>query len=510
MSLGRKRLIVAAAVCAGLTLATAPAATAVQAQLDGPALAKQLVKKVDIGGINRHLIALQRIADANGGTRAASTDGHQESVEYIAGKLTAAGYQVTRQEFPFTYAETLAEKLTVAGADVPIIVMSYSPSTPVGGVTAPLAVIPVDATPGCEVADYGTISGKIALVQRGGCAFAQKQQSAAAAGAIGAIVYNNTDGELNGTLGDPANAAIPTGGITQGDGLALAGKDGTPVTLELRSLLEARTSYNVIAETKTGRKDNVVMLGAHLDSVAGGPGINDNGSGSATLLETALQLGSSPKVDNGVRFAFWSAEEFGLVGSTYYVNSLPFEQQLDIALYLNFDMLGSPNPAYFVYDGDDSDGVGAGSGPFGSAQIEKTFTDYFTARSQPTEGTDFTGRSDYGQFIAVGIPAGGLFTGAEGLKTAAQAAKWGGTAGVAYDHCYHQACDNLGNVNRVALDRNADGVAWALGIYATSTEDVNGVSPGKAAKTKQQRAAERTGQRSVSVALTGDPHAKAA
>jgi Zn-dependent M28 family amino/carboxypeptidase len=510
MSSGRKRLVIAAVACAGLTLATMPAATAAPAaKADGTALAKQLVKKVDIGGINRHLIALQRLADANGGTRAASTEGHRQSAEYIAGKLTAAGYAVSRQEFPFTYAETIEQKLTVAGANVPIIVMSYSPSTPAGGITAPLAVIPVDATPGCEAADFAGVTGKIALIQRGSCSFAQKQQAAAEAGAIGAIIYNNTDGDLNGTLGDPASAKIPTGGITQANGNALAAQPGASVTLDLRSLLEERKSYNVVAETKTGRKDNVVMLGAHLDSVTEGPGINDNGSGSATLLESALQLGGSPKVNNAVRFGFWSAEEYGLVGSTYYVNSLPFEQQLDISLYLNFDMLGSPNAAYFAYDGDDSDAVGSGAGPYGSAQIEKTFTDYFASRNIPSEGTDFSGRSDYGQFIAVGIPAGGLFTGAEGIKTAAQATKWGGQAGVAYDKCYHQACDNLGNIDRVALDRNADAVAWSLGVYATSTEDVNGVPGGKAAKAKKQRAAERSGQRSFTASVAGDPHALA-
>jgi Zn-dependent M28 family amino/carboxypeptidase len=387
---------------------------------------------------------------------------------------------------------------------VPIIVMSYSPSTPIGGITAPLAVIPVDATPGCEAADYGDATGKIVLAQRGACPFAQKQQAAAAAGAVGAIIYNNTDGSLDGTLGDPASAQIPTGGVTQADGVALAANDGVSVTLELRSLQEERSSYNVIAETETGRKDNVVMLGAHLDSVPEGPGINDNGTGSGTLLEAALQLGSSPKVSNAVRFGFWSAEEFGLVGSTYYVNSLSFEQQLDIALYLNFDMIGSPNAGYFAYDGDDSDHIGAGPGPYGSAQIEKTFTDYLGARGVRTEGTDFTGRSDYGQFIAVGIPSGGLDTGAEVIKTEAQAAKWGGTAGIAYDPCYHQACDTLGNVNRVALDRNVDGVAWALGTFATSTENVNGVSPGKPGKATKQRVGQRT------FAVTGDPKAVAA
>ncbi|HYI53500.1 MAG TPA: M28 family peptidase, partial [Microlunatus sp.] len=214
----------------------------------------------------------------------------------------------------------------------------------------------------------------------------------------------------------------------------------------------------------------------HLDAVYAG--INDNGTGSAALLDVALKLGGSPNVGNKVRFAWWGAEELGLIGSEEWVAGLTFEQQLDIALYLNFDMVGSPNAAYFVYDGDDSDAAGFPAGPYGSAQIEQTFVDFFDDRlGIETEGTDFSGRSDYGAFIANGIPAGGLFTGAEGIKTTAQAAKWGGTAGIAYDPCYHQACDNLGNVDRDALDRNLDAMAWSVGVYAYSTEDINGVPP---------------------------------
>ncbi|OZM73251.1 amidohydrolase [Amycolatopsis antarctica] len=497
------------AAATSLVLGSTPAAAAPSAPPDGPALAKKLVKDVNVGAINRHLMAMQRIADTNGGNRAAATPGHEQSAEYIAGKLEAAGYLVSRQEFPFTFSETLAQRLTVAGADVPITVMTYSPSTAEGGLTAPLAAVAPDATPGCEVADYGDVTGKIALVQRGSCSFGEKQVAAADAGAAGVIVYNNEDGPLNGTLGDPSLARIPAGGVSKADGEALIAQNGADVNLELRTFTEERTSYNVVAETKTGRKDNVVMAGAHLDGVPEGPGINDNGTGSAGLLETALQLGGSPKVNNSVRFAWWSAEEFGLVGSTHYVNQLSFEQQLDISLYLNFDMIGSPNAAYFAYDGDDSDGEGAGAGPYGSGQIEQKLTGFLGSQGVEAEGTDFDGRSDYGEFIAVGIPSGGLFTGAEDIKTPEQTSKWGGQAGVAYDACYHSACDNLGNVDRVALDRNADAVAWAVGSYAISTEDVNGV-PAKAGKNKKQTADTRSVQRTMRVADTaGDPHALA-
>ncbi|GHH49212.1 M28 family metallopeptidase [Lentzea cavernae] len=489
---GRTKLATLLAVTA---LVAAPTATAsAAAEPAGPALAKKLAKKVTVEGVNRHLIAFQRIADRNGGNRAALTPGYDASVEYVAGKLRAEGFIVTTPNFSFDVPVTDAETARVDGVNYQALILTASPQTPAGGVTGPLRVVPEDATTGCEATDFAgqDFTGSVALIRRGGCTFEQKHLNAAAAGAIAVLVSNNTAGPLsNVTLTNPG--VIPTGGISQADGTTLAGKAGASVTVDMRFHTETRTQRNVIAETRTGRKNNVVMAGAHLDSVELGAGINDNGTGSASLLETALQLGSRPKVDNAIRFAWWGAEERGLIGSEEWVRSLTFEQQLDIALYLNFDMVGSPNAAYFIYDGDDSDAVGAGAGPYGSAQIEKAFADYFATKGVPTEGTDFSGRSDYGEFIAQGIPAGGLFTGAEGVKTAAQAAKWGGTAGVAYDPCYHSACDNLGNVDRVALGRNAGAIAFVTAAYGVSTEDVNGVPPrSKRAEARSSAALSKT------------------
>ena len=136
-------------------------------------------------------------------------------------------------------------------------------------------------------------------------------------------------------------------------------------------------------------------------------------------------------------------------------------------------MVGSPNHVFFIYDGDNSDAVGAPAGPPGSAQIEKTFEAYFNSVGEPFKGTDFSGRSDYGPFIAIGIPSGGLFTGAEGIKTAAEAAIWGGTAGQQYDPCYHIACDTFANVNLDALDVNSDAIAYSVLQYAMNTSDIN-------------------------------------
>ncbi|MGW6914872.1 M28 family metallopeptidase [Kitasatospora sp. NPDC054939] len=436
-------------------------------------LAAKLVDRADGEDAYESLEAFQRFAKRNGGHRVAGSKGHEESARYVYEQARRAGLKVSKQEFDYMFFQVLAERLQVVsptGEDVPIIPMTYSGGGPAGGLAAQLAVVPVDATTGCEAADYaaGAFTGKVALIKRGGCNFAVKQAAAADAGAVGAIVYNNTEGELNGTLGDPAAGRVPTGGITQAAGEALAAKAAAgPVTvnLDIRTFIEKRRTWNVIAETRGGDAENTVIVGSHLDSVLAGPGINDNGSGSAGVLEVAKELGNRP-VKNKVRFIWWSAEEFGLVGSEHYVAQLSEAEKKRIKLYLNFDMIASPNYAQFVYDGDDSDHTGAGAGPAGSAQLERSINAYLDRRGKPHEGADFTGRSDYGPFIEVGIPSGGTATGAEGIKTAAQAARYGGTAGVAFDKCYHKACDNLSNLDLDAFDVNIDVIANAVGTYA--------------------------------------------
>ncbi|CAM5620163.1 Aminopeptidase S OS=Streptomyces lavendulae subsp. lavendulae OX=58340 GN=SLAV_21205 PE=3 SV=1 [Streptomyces lavendulae subsp. lavendulae] len=471
--------LAAAALVSPLLLASPAGATA-SPQSDaarGDALARKLVKEATGKGANNHLKVLQSIADYNKGTRVAGSKGHVQSAQYVEAVLKAAGYKVTRNEFDFVYVETISEKLKVngaAGRDVPIKLMTYTASGPQDGVTAQLAVAPVDAdgSNGCEPGDFapGTFTGKIALVKRGGCTFAVKQANAAAAGAVGAVIYNNTAGALNGTLGDANAGKVPTGGVSQEEGEKLAAEAAAgPVslTLDIRELRENRKTFNVVAETQGGDENNTVFLGAHLDSVAAGPGINDNGSGSAGILQVAQRLASEQKkIKNKVKFAWWSAEEFGLLGSEAYVASLTPEQKKQIKLYLNFDMIASPNAAYFVYDGDDSDKVGSGPGPEGSAQLEKQITDFLDGQKIPHEGSDFTGRSDYGPFIEAGIPSGGTDTGAEGIKTPEQAAKFGGQAGVAYDVNYHGKGDDITNIDQKALDINVDVIANAVGHYA--------------------------------------------
>nr|WP_244900510.1 M28 family peptidase [Streptomyces nanshensis] len=462
---------------------------------EGDRLARELVRRTGAKGALRHMRALQAIADVSGGNRAAGSRGHELSAKYAGTLLKAAGYEVTYQDFDFVYRETLAEKLTVTSSgdrDVPVKLMTYSKSTPEGGTEAAVAPVPEDAdeTSGCTAEDYasGDFDGKIALVQRGGCTFAEKQAAAADAGAVAAVIYNNTEGELSGTLEDPSNGRIPTGGVSEKDGKALADEASSgkvTANVELREFQEERSTPNVIAETPGGDEDHVAMFGAHLDSVPEGPGINDNASGSAGILETALQFAAAGGTRHGgtgghghghegnkVRFALWSAEELGLRGADHYVSRLSAAERDKIALYLNFDMIASPNYGLFVHDGDDSDGEGSGPGPEGSAQLEHDIVDFIESRGEQTRGADFDGRSDYGPFIDAGIPAGGSKTGEESIKSAAEQKLWGGEAGVAYDSCYHQKCDDIGNVSKKALDLNVKVIANAVGHYARDVSDL--------------------------------------
>jgi Zn-dependent M28 family amino/carboxypeptidase len=293
---------------------------------------------------------------------------------------------------------------------------------------------------------------------------------------------------LQGTLGTPG-VTIPVVGTSYAIGEELTNQvRAGVVTVHVftQTISETRTTTNVIADYRGGGDPSeTIVVGSHLDSVPEGPGINGNGSGSATDLELALQIAKLDlKPRRALRFAFWGAEEENLIGSTFYVDSLGTKVN-DIYANLNFDMLGSPNYVRFVYDGDGSDTPTAG--PPGSGQIEAVFNDYFAGQGLATDPTAFDGRSDYGPFIAVGIPAGGLFSGAEGEKTAEQAATYGGTAGEPYDACYHQACDTINNLSTKALNELGDGVvhaAWTLAKSKSGLYEDQSLRAKKAIKTK--------------------------
>jgi Zn-dependent M28 family amino/carboxypeptidase len=326
-------------------------------------------------------------------------------------------------------------------------------------------------------------TGQIALVSRGTCPFADKAVAAGEVGAEAVIIHNNIEGDLNGTLGGENDAFVPATGISQAAGQALLAdleSGAVNVTLDLQVFSEMRETFNVLAETAAGREDNVVMLGAHLDSVTEGAGINDNGSGSAGILEVAIQLAKVKKLNNTVRFAWWGAEELGLIGSYEYVASLNEAELGNIATYLNFDMIASPNYIIGVYDADQSTYEAPVPVPDGSVATEAVFTDYFDSIEQPWVDTEFSGRSDYQPFILAGVPASGLFTGADGVKTEEQVELFGGTAGILYDPNYHTPEDDISNVDVEALEIMSKAIAHATITLAYDTTAVNGkTAPGK-------------------------------
>lgn len=476
-------------------LATLPAALAVIAltafstgcshrsgseQTTGAAeFASALKGKVTIDAMMAHLSKLQDIANANNGTRAVGTPGYEASVDYVVNTLRDSGFDVQTPEFSARVFHAEKPELTVGGRPVEARALDFSLGTPPGGVSGPLVAAPANSL-GCAAADYGDlpVRGAVVLVDRGTCPFAQKEDAAAQRGAVAMIIADNVDEEqMGGTLGPTTEVKIPVLSVTKSTGVQLRDQPG-PTTIKLDASAQSFKARNVIAQTKTGSDANVVMAGAHLDSVPEGPGINDNGSGVAAVLETAVRLGSSPPVHNKLRFGFWGAEELGLIGSRNYVESLDLAALKNIALYLNFDMLASPNPGYFTYDGDQSlpmDARGKPVVPEGSAGIERTLVAYLKSAGKTAQDTSFDGRSDYDGFTLAGIPAGGLFSGAEGKMSADQAKLWGGTADQPFDPNYHQKGDTLDHIDRTALGINGGGVAYALGFYAQDLSGHNGV-----------------------------------
>ncbi|MGK5551011.1 M20/M25/M40 family metallo-hydrolase [Actinomadura kijaniata] len=475
-----RKFALGAVVVLPAALVTVPAAAA----------APDLARSVTAKDVRRHLDSLQAIADDNGGDRAMERPGYDASVKYVVGRLRKAGFRPAVRPFTFRRWESRippvvarvapGEAVYQHGTDYAVIEHSGS-----GDVTAGVTPVdvPADGRPGdagCQAEDFaGFPRGNIALVQRGTCNFVVKADHARAAGASAVVIYNRPDqgGLVRPSLEAPRT--LPAVFVTREVGADLldAAREGTPrLRIRTDSRYVRHRSGNVVADTRWGRSDRVVVVGAHLDSVPGGAGVNDNGTGVAAVLAVAQKIHELGRkgIRNRVRFAFWGAEEEGLRGSTAYVKSLPAAQRSRIALNLNFDMLGSVNGVRGVYDGDGSAGSGGVRPPRGSGAIEKVFRDYYARRGLPLVEAEFNGRSDYGPFVEAGIPAGGLFSGAEADKTPEQARLFGGRAGEPYDPCYHQGCDTIRNVDWKLLDTHVDGVAFAVQRFARGPLPVNG------------------------------------
>jgi Zn-dependent M28 family amino/carboxypeptidase len=450
-----------------------------------PDLGHGLAEKVTAERMYAHLRALQDIANANKGNRAEGTPGYDASVEYVAKALRGRGFEVQIPQFDRLYQLSPGKPaLTVAGSSYQVDQASLLVRTPPGGLTGQ-PVRPAQPS-GCAVSDYPAAvpTGAIAIVDDTRCSVVDKQNSAVARGAAALIVLSAPNGEgAPPTLFTPGyfkQLTVPVAVIGPYGASALA-RTTAPIHLLLDAENIKITSRNVLAQTKTGSPHEVIMVGAHLDSPRDGPGINDNGSGVAAVLETALQLGPLAPVNNAVRFVFWGADEDGLNGVMDYVFGMNRDQLNDLAMYLDFTMLGSPNAGFFTDDGDQSgppgQGVAFGDVPEGSAGIERTLGGYLNLAGKRPADMPLNTRTDYHPFMVAGVPIGGMTAGASQTKTNVQARLWGGQAGLWFDPNYQSPKDTVDNINREALAVMGSGVAFAVGSYAESIGGVNGVPP---------------------------------
>ncbi|CAG9944055.1 unnamed protein product [Clonostachys rosea f. rosea IK726] len=400
-------------------------------------------------------------------TRVIGSEGHRGTLSYIKSTLAELGsyYTVSEQSFPAVSGNVFESRLVI-GDELPKSAspMGLTPPTrqnePVHG---NLVLVKND---GCNPSDYpATAKGNVVLIKRGTCSFGAKSEQAGKAGAITAVVYNTDPDLVHGTLGTPSPDHIATFGLSGEEGLEYVRKLQQGRQFDVISYIDAEVktiaTTNILAQTAGGDPENCVMLGGHSDSVAEGPGINDDGSGSLSVLEVAVQL-TNFRVNNCVRFAWWAAEEEGLLGSDHYVASLSDEENQKIRLFMDYDMMGSPNFAYQIYNATND------ANPNGSGELKELYIDWYEKNGLNYTFIPFDGRSDYDGFIRNGIPGGGIATGAEGIKTPEEVEKFGGNAGQWYDPCYHQLCDDLSNVNITAWEVNTKLIAHSVAVYALS------------------------------------------
>jgi Zn-dependent M28 family amino/carboxypeptidase len=465
-----------------------PAGTALPASSAGAAtgLADALRDALDVDAIVADLDRLQAIADAHGGNRAAGTEGYDASAAFVADELRRAGLVVDLQPVMIpAFTQNAPSTLAIDAPSAPVFedlrdlkAMLFSAS---GDVTANVFALGFDpnaqpgnrAGRGCDAADWAVVpAGVIALVQPGQCRRHDAVVLAQAAGALAIVTTYaewGRDAVRRPTLIEPDDIRIPVLGATHAVGLALAraAADGSRVHLSTATSVRRVSSTNVIGETAGGDPAHVVMLGGHLDSVIDGPGVNDNGSGTMAVLEIAREAAALAGRPGGggvawkVRVAFWAGEEIGLFGSAAYITALDSTSAGAIEAYLNFDMIGSANGIRFVYDATGSPRERA------SMTVAGLFTTALDTAELAWDPEVIGAASDHWPFEQAGIPIGGLYSGADETKSAAQVARFGGTSGAPADGCYHLACDTTANVDAALLEELARAAAWAVGRLAS-------------------------------------------
>ncbi|KAH7310681.1 peptidase family M28 [Stachybotrys elegans] len=425
--------------------ALAAALMAVGVCASDPLTPEKAVADIETQKLQRNLWNLNKIARDNGGNRAFGLPGYEASGDFILERVQtrfATTIDSHKQFFNHTFAQIRDISVTgPEGEDVEV------------GITAALVDTPVDDARGsmCFEDQWTGIdaTGKLALVKRGTCAISEKLRLAAAHGALGVILYHNAPGTPSvATLGaENIGLLPPVGTIPQAVGVAwsqrIAAGEEVVVRLYVDSVFDTRETFNIIAETKEGDPNNVIVLGAHLDSVQAGAGVNDDGSGTSAILEVISSFKKYKGLKNKVRFIWWGAEESGLIGSLYYTQTLSEEERDKIRFYLNFDMIGSINPKFDVYVGDNEGDV------VGAALLEE----YLLGEGLPATRAPFGTGSDYVGFIEIGVPSSGLHT---------------GTSAGGFDPCYHLQCDGIDNISWEAITANAKAAAYAAATLANS------------------------------------------
>ena len=438
-----------------------------------------------------HLAELAEISEsyADEGYRTWNGPGYEASATYVEQALEATGaFTVERQVF--TVDDVIEGPVTVTVGGVALVgghmINAEGTAEPLVGALLAAPAEEEGGRLGCDPASFTDIpAGSVVVVQRGVCAFGDKVANATAVDAAAVLIANNAPGLVeNGTVGDRNTSSAPAASLTPEDGAVLfdliaaaqgAEQPAPTADVVIEKEFVAVPTFNVIAESIAGDPEDVVVIGAHLDGVDAGPGVNDNASGSAALLALADQVAAYEfPNDRKIRLAFWGAEEIGLLGSTHYVTDLAENDPAAlerISAYLNYDMIGSDNYTVGVYDADQSTFEAPVTVPEGSIALEAIYTDYFDSVEQPWVDSEFSGRSDYQAFIEAGIPAGGLFSGADTVKTEEEAAIFGGTAGEPLDSNYHRPTDTLENVNRESVDAFAPAIGWAAHVLAWELVD---------------------------------------
>lgn len=416
-------------------------------------------------------IALTSADEYGHPTRVIGSPGHWNTISYITRELRKLDsyYKISTQPFNATDGKVNSFSLLIDGQEPKSLApLTLTPPTPnLKPVHGNLVLVNGN---GCSKDDFPHFSkDNIVLIKRGECSFQDKSINAGRAGALGVVIYNE-GGPFQGTISSPTGEEVASVTVDQKeiqkyiDELTKSPKTKIETTLYIDSYVKQITTLNVIAETRGGDHNNFVSLGAHSDSVSAGPGLNDDGSGTISLIEVAKQL-TKFKVKNAVRFAWWAAEEEGLIGSNYYAESLSESENQKIRVFMDYDMMASPNFINSIYDANNEEH------PNGSGNLRDLYIDFYKSRGLNYTLEVFDGRSDYVGFLDAGIPCGGIAAGAEGVKNKKLQEQFGGEVGKWFDPCYHQLCDDLDNLNYDAWIVNTQLIAHSVAVYAKSFDD---------------------------------------